>query len=261
VENALGTDTIEFNLSGLSKLFIDLLAENSFSIFLAIPDPPRDIRLVNVSYSSALINWSPGFDGGAQQTFQIRFRLSTADRYSYENLPFDTYSFELKNLRLFSEYYLSIRSNNSYHLSPWSNELMIKTLNYTPSLSFHIAKFSLQKISFTIIFIIAIIGLVLFLISSILVVIFIFKRRRMNIHAENLSTTETNETETNTIDLFQPIPSNFSLINTSHKYEDEDIKKPFVSSAYLPQSGKFFSSNSFLFTLIFLLGLIPEQVI
>ena len=55
------------------------------------------------------------------------------------------------------------------------------------------------------------------------------KRRRTKINSENLSTTGTNETETNTVEIFQPIPSNLFL-PTYKKYDDEDIKRPFVSS-------------------------------
>ena len=68
------------------------------------------------------------------------------------------------------------------------------------------------------------------------------KRRRTNINSENLSTTGTNETETNTVDIFQPIPSNLFFdrpyssttnaypFNTYQKYEEDDIKRPFVPS-------------------------------
>ncbi|CAF4656939.1 unnamed protein product, partial [Rotaria magnacalcarata] len=44
---------------------------------LTIPDLPSQIHVMNTSHTSLLISWTPGFDGGAQQTFQIRFRLST----------------------------------------------------------------------------------------------------------------------------------------------------------------------------------------
>ena len=186
--------------------------------------------MINISHSSALISWTPGFNGGAPQTFQIRYRLSTADRYFYEHLPIGIEYFDLKNLRLASEYYLNIRSNNSFHLSEWSDELIIRTLNTFPSSSFHSSEFSPTKMSFTIVIIIAIFGSMIFLINTILLIIFCLKRRRSNVSSENLSTTETNETEANTVDLFQPIPSNLLLINTYPKYEDEDIKSPFVSS-------------------------------
>ena len=187
-----------------------------------------------MSHSSALISWSPGFDGGASQTFQIRYRLSTADRYFYEHLPIGIEAFHLKNLRLASEYHLNIRANNSYHLSPWSDELIIKTARSFPTLSFHFSEFVSTKMSFKIIIIMGIIGATILLINILLMTIFFLKRRKSNMNSENLSTTETNETEANTVDLFQPIPSNFSLKNTYQKYDEES---PFVSS--------FSSMNSF----------------
>ena len=183
-----------------------------------------------MSHSSALISWTPGFNGGAPQTFQIRYRLSTADRYFYEQLPPDMEAFHLKNLRLASEYHLNIRSNNSYHLSSWSDELLIKTPTFFPSLSFHISDLISTKISWKLIVIMASIGAIIVFINLLLLLIFFLKRRQSHVSGENLSTTETNETEANTVDLFQPIPSNFSLINTYQKYEDEDAKSPFVSS-------------------------------
>ncbi|CAF1528193.1 unnamed protein product [Rotaria sp. Silwood1] len=214
IENKLGIDMIQILLTGIT-----------------IPDPPSQIHITNISYSSVLINWIPGFDGGSQQTFQIRYRLSTDNSYVYENIPINILLYDLKNLKLGSEYYISIRSNNSYHLSKWTDEIIISTSNYLPSLKFHLTEMSSTNISFTILIIIILIGLIILLINIILICYFIIKRRQLNITSENSSTISTNETETNTIDIFQPIPSNFFLTtNTYKKYEDDDIKRPFVSS-------------------------------
>lgn len=176
-----------------------------------------------MSHSSALISWSPGFNGGANQTFQIRYRLSTASRYFYEHLPIGIEAFQLKTLRLASEYHLNIRANNSYHLSPWSEELIIKTPNIFPRISFHFAEFVSTKMSFKIIAMMGMIGAIILLINILLMIIFFLKRRKTNMNSENLSTTETNETEANTVDLFQPK-------STYQKYDEEDMKSPFVSS-------------------------------
>jgi len=233
------------HLNAIGIVLKAFLFRNSFC-FLAIPDPPSKISITNTSHSSVLISWIPGFDGGAEQKFQIRYRLSTDDRYFYEDVPLGSQSFDLKNLKLGSEYHLNIRSNNSYHLSPWTDDIIIKTLNFLPLSFYHLSEFSKTKMYFTFILIIAIFGLVVFLINIILVIFFIIKRRQSNVNNENLSTTGTNETETNTVDLFQPIPSNFFLINTYKKYEDDDIKRPFVSSfssISLSQQGKFYFSN------------------
>ncbi|CAF1488244.1 unnamed protein product [Rotaria sordida] len=217
IENKLGIDMIQIILTGIT-----------------IPDPPSQVHITNISHSSLLINWIPGFDGGAQQTFQIRYRLSTDNHYIYENVPYDIQSFDLINLKLGSQYHLSIRSNNSYHLSKWTDEIIITTLNYLPILKFHLSEISSTNISFTLLIIIAIIGFIILFVNIILICFFIIKRRQLNITSENSSTTGTNETETNTIDIFQPIPSNFFLTTTTtnsyKKYEDDDIKRPFVSS-------------------------------
>ncbi|CAF3009640.1 unnamed protein product [Rotaria sp. Silwood2] len=220
VENKLGIDMIQIILTGLT-----------------IPDSPSQIHITNTSHSSVLISWTPGFDGGFQQTFQIRYRLSTDNYYVYENVPIHMESYDLKNLKLGSQYYISIRSNNSYHLSKWTDEIIISTSNYLPSLKFHLSEISSTNISFTLLILIAVIGLIILLINIILICFFIIKRRQFNMTSENSSTTGTNETETNTIDIFQPIPSNFFLTtttttatNTYKKYEDDDIKRPFVSS-------------------------------
>lgn len=76
-------------------------------------------------------------------------------------------------------------------------------------------------------------GLIVLTINITLITVFIIKRRRVNPTSEISSNAGTNETEANTIDLFQPVPSNFfstTITNTYKKYEDDDIKRPFVSS-------------------------------
>ena len=36
------------------------------------PDPPAYLRILNVTYNSVVLGWTPGFDGGYNQTFRIR---------------------------------------------------------------------------------------------------------------------------------------------------------------------------------------------
>ncbi|UJR14891.1 hypothetical protein I4U23_001875 [Adineta vaga] len=219
VENKLGIDITEIILTGLT-----------------IPDPPNQVRIVNASHSSILISWMPGFDGGSPQTFQLRYRLSTETRYVYVFIPPNIQSYDLKNLRLGSEYHLSLRSNNSHHLSEWTEDIIQSTSSYIPTSLFHTSEMFPLKYSYTFLIIIALIGLLIIFINVILISFFLVKRRRANVTSDNSSTTGTNETETNTVDIFQPIPSNFFLsqppqiTNTYQKYEDDDIQRPFVSS-------------------------------
>jgi len=215
-----------------------------FVRILAVPDAPSQVRVSNTSHSSLLVSWIPGFDGGARQKFQIRYRLSSDDRYSYEDVPFGQQTFDLKNLLLASDYYISIRSNNSHHLSEWTNEIIASTSRYLPSSPFYSFSNSnsSSRFSLTVIVIIAVFGLFILLINIIIISLFIMKRRRSNVNSDNSSTTGTNETEANTVDIFQPIPSNLFFdrpyssttnaypFNTYQKYEEDDVKRPFVPS-------------------------------
>lgn len=235
-ENTLGMDMNEIVLSGLT-----------------VPDPPNDIRVLNTSHSSLFISWQPGFDGGARQTFQIRFRLATNNRYSYEDVPLNSQTFDLKNLLLATDYYISIRANNSHHLSDWSPEIRASTSRYLPTSPFYSFSTSVSstRFSLTVIVIIAVFGLFILLINVIIISLFALKRRRSHVNSDNSSTTGTNETEANTVDIFQPIPSNLFFdrpyssntnaypFNTYQKYEDDDVKRPFVptySTATLTRS-------------------------
>ncbi|CAF1569206.1 unnamed protein product, partial [Adineta ricciae] len=218
MENKLGVDVSEIILTGLT-----------------IPDPPSQVRVVNSSHSSLLISWMPGFDGGSSQTFQLRYRISSDTSYAYVFIPAGFQSYTLKNLRFGSEYHLSLRSNNSHHLSEWTDDIIQSTTSFVPTSLFHSIDLSPIKYSYTFLIIITLIGLLIIFINIILISFFLVKRRRVHVTSDNSSTTGTNETETNTVDIFQPIPSNFFLppppsqtANTYQKYDDDDIQRPFV---------------------------------
>ena len=216
------------------------------SLFLpAVPDAPSQVRVTNASHSSLLVSWLPGFDGGARQTFQIRYRLSTDNRYSYEDVPSGEQTFNLKNLVLASDYSISIRANNSHHLSEWTDEIVASTSRYLPSSPFYSfsSSGSSTRFSLTVIVIVAIFGLFIILINIVLISLFVMKRRRSHVTSDNSSTTGTNETEANTVDIFQPIPSNLFFdrpyssnnnnaypFNTYQRYDEDEMKRPFVPS-------------------------------
>lgn len=69
------------------------LGLDEFSIILnqtSKPDPPRLLRVVNVTSGSVTLRWTPGFDGGLGQTFRVRYKPlisidSTATAASTDN--------------------------------------------------------------------------------------------------------------------------------------------------------------------------------
>lgn len=200
--------------------------------------------VTNTSHSSIFITWIPGFDGGARQTFQIRYRLTTDNRYSYEDVPVEDQSFDLKNLLRAREYSISVRSNNSHHLSDWTDEVLASTTRYLPSSPFYpfAQSNSSSRFSWWVIVAVAFVGFVIFIINIVVITLLVRKRRRSHLASDNSSTTGTNETEANTVDIFQPIPSNLFFdrpyssvgnsypFNTYQKYDDDDVKRPFVPS-------------------------------
>ena len=209
----------------------------------AVPDPPRQVQSINVSDSSIFISWISGFDGGAKQSYQIRYRRLIEDRYNYQDILPGVEYFHLENLRSATEYLFNLRSNNSHYLSPWSKDVSATTLPYR---SFSFASLfssnSRREYSWLTLSVVLVAALFIIGINGLVVLIVLRKNRRSCTSSDNSSTTGTNETETNTVDLFQPTTTNFvadrRLLANIHQYpfdnyqnyDEDEIHRPFVSS-------------------------------
>ncbi|XP_078591217.1 nephrin-like isoform X16 [Branchiostoma floridae x Branchiostoma japonicum] len=66
VTNSLGTDTFNVRLDGRSK-----------------PDMPTSVTLVKKEDTTVTLSWTPGFDGGVQQSFQIRYNKQGRQGFVY----------------------------------------------------------------------------------------------------------------------------------------------------------------------------------
>ena len=59
----------------------DCIAQNEmglarYSIYLNVtsrPDPPSNLKVLNITYNSVNLTWTPMFDGGFQQSYKIRY--------------------------------------------------------------------------------------------------------------------------------------------------------------------------------------------
>jgi hypothetical protein len=60
-----GYDCIAQNDEGLARATVHLNVTSR-------PDPPAYLRILNVSFSSVTLGWTPGFNGGYEQAFRIR---------------------------------------------------------------------------------------------------------------------------------------------------------------------------------------------
>ncbi|MCP9266006.1 Immunoglobulin I-set domain-containing protein [Dirofilaria immitis] len=87
--NRYGEDTVEIRVSPPTA-----------------PDTPVSLRVSNITKSSVSFNWIPGFDGGSEQIFEIRYRTSMENFYHIVNSSLSV------GLEPACMYEVSIRSRN-----------------------------------------------------------------------------------------------------------------------------------------------------
>ena len=56
---------------------------NSMCWLSGKPDPPYDLQFVNATHNSITIRWKPGFNGGLDQSFRVRYKPTEARGYIY----------------------------------------------------------------------------------------------------------------------------------------------------------------------------------
>ena len=92
------------------------LGNDEHSVLLNIkshPDPPQDLRVLNVTYKSVALAWQPGFDGGAEQAYRLRLRKEGSQHYYFVDAsPDSSHAFQVTDLQPSSEYTFSIMAYN-----------------------------------------------------------------------------------------------------------------------------------------------------
>lgn len=97
------------------------LGFDAFAIVLnhtSRPDPPRSLRVVNVTSGSVTLRWIPGFDGGLEQSFRIRYkpaeeRLVDDPSYLYRDVyPPNATTATIGGLRDDTQYIFSVMAGN-----------------------------------------------------------------------------------------------------------------------------------------------------
>ncbi|CAN2388045.1 Finnish type (nephrin) [Pristimantis euphronides] len=94
--NALGLDSFSIHLVSTSR-----------------PDPPTDLRILSFTHNSVTLGWKEGFDGGVEQQFRVRYRMSGADSYMYVDVfpPWSTV-FTIVGLKGSTVYNFSVNAVN-----------------------------------------------------------------------------------------------------------------------------------------------------
>ncbi|XP_052122699.1 nephrin isoform X3 [Frankliniella occidentalis] len=99
------------------------------------PDSPTNLVANDTTHNSVALSWTPGFDGGLQTTFRIRYKPSgsTNEAYQYVDVvPPNATTFVIRNLDLATEYIFSAMAQNKQGSSEYAGHLKAHTTNEAP---------------------------------------------------------------------------------------------------------------------------------
>ncbi|XP_054168665.1 nephrin-like [Oppia nitens] len=89
------------------------------------PDPPSDVRLVNITHNSAFLSWTPTFDGGIDQSFRVKY--SAIGTTNFETKETNKNWIVIKGLDSDSKYYFVVIAFNVIGNSDESNNTIYAT--------------------------------------------------------------------------------------------------------------------------------------
>ncbi|WAR06219.1 NPHN-like protein [Mya arenaria] len=105
---------------------------------IAKPDPPSDFHVIQeeISETSAVLAWVPGFDNGSPQTFYITYGkkggssgwITKSVEHTYEA----KINYTLRNLETETEYIASINASNEKGSTTTINDITFITLKHIP---------------------------------------------------------------------------------------------------------------------------------
>ncbi|XP_028281852.1 nephrin [Parambassis ranga] len=110
------------NFLGEDKLDIQLVSTNH-------PDPPSSFRQVTVAHDSVTLEWIPGFNGGLQQRFRIRYLWDQSVSYLYVDVfPPSASTFTVTGLQPVTTYNFSVNALNEIGESDYADNNAVLTL-------------------------------------------------------------------------------------------------------------------------------------
>ncbi|KAE8594570.1 hypothetical protein XENTR_v10019699 [Xenopus tropicalis] len=102
------------------------LGVDSFTIQLVStsrPDPPSGLRVIGFTHNSVTLQWSAGFDGGAEQKFRVRYRWPGTDSHMYVDVfPPQETVFTITGLKGSTAYNFSVNAINALGESDYADQ-------------------------------------------------------------------------------------------------------------------------------------------
>jgi len=87
------------------------------------PEPPSGLHVVNFTHDSVTLTWIPGFDGGYEQSYKIRYiRLGSDNARYVEVFPKNMTIFTVTQLTRGTKYAFAVAANNKIGESDYSTE-------------------------------------------------------------------------------------------------------------------------------------------
>lgn len=210
------------------------------------PEQPSEFRVVNITKNTIGLAWKKNFDGGETQKFLIRYRKDTLDpSYKYVETTDDASGIVLDSLEPATRYVINIQSLNKFGTEGFLREpLIVQTdFGFSAGEVNQLPMFNNSEFPLTVILIICSSG-TLFMLLNVAFIVYLVRRRKRKGEAD--STTDTNETEANTVEMFSPPPPYPDELNYHFDFGGgfDDENKPFVthinnmSSKYLAELGE-----------------------
>jgi hypothetical protein len=91
--------------------------------FVDVPDDVQHLQVVNITHAAFVLQWTAGFNGGAEQTFHVVLH----GEHTEEQRTTNTNEIRFDDLNANTNYNLSIRSSNIYGSSNQSTRLTVRT--------------------------------------------------------------------------------------------------------------------------------------
>ena len=119
-------------LIGLTLSFLEqatnIWGSSSHQVILVAtskPDVPLGLSVLSTSYNSVTLAWQPGFHGGFQQFFRLRWQRAGTEGYQFDDVfPQGASQFEVTGLQMDTLYSFNIMAFNKLGESLFSADIV-----------------------------------------------------------------------------------------------------------------------------------------
>ena len=120
------------SLIGLTLTFLvqatNIWGSSSHQVILVAtskPEVPQGLSVLSTSYNSVSLAWQPGFHGGFQQFFRLRWQRAGSEGYQFDDVyPQGATQFEVTGLQMDALYSFNIMAFNKLGESPFSADIV-----------------------------------------------------------------------------------------------------------------------------------------